>query len=92
MRAHEALAAACGLLALSGKQQPGTWLPHAGFHALIGRIFSAALKCNFDTGGIVRDLHLSAGRDKAFLAQSSSHHFERQDQVIGFPLKRLRGI
>ena len=28
-------------------------LSHAGFHALIGRIFSAALQRDFDAGGIV---------------------------------------
>ncbi len=55
-----------GLLPPSGKKQPGAWLPHAGFHALIGRIFSAALQCDFDTGGIV-----SSRRDAACRRQDA---------------------
>jgi hypothetical protein len=87
MYADQTLASARGLLPPSGKEQPGTWLPHAGFHALIGRIFSAALKCYFHTGRIVSDRHV--GWDESFLPQFSCRRVERENQVTGFPLKRL---
>ena len=77
---------------LPRKKQPEAWLPHAGFHALIGRIFSAALQCDFDTGGIVSSRRHAACRDKPLLAQFSGRYFEREDETIRFPRKRLGSI
>jgi hypothetical protein len=76
MHADQTLASLRGLLPPAGKKQPGTWFTHAGFHALIGRIFPAALHCDFDTGGIVSSRRQRTCRDNPLLAQSSSCYFE----------------
>ena len=87
MHAHEALAAGCGLLALSCKQQPSSRLPNSRLHTLIGRIFAAALKGDFGTGGMVTCGQGKTQWDEGFLAQPSGAHVERENQLFGFPLK-----
>jgi hypothetical protein len=74
MCAHQALASASGLFAFSGKHQSHAWLPNAGFHSLVGRIFAAALQGHFNTRGFA-DVH-DVGREKLFLTQFSRDHLE----------------
>jgi len=89
MHAHQALASTRGFLAPSGKEQPLAGLSYAGFHALIGGIFAAALDRDFDARGIVKDRWEAGSRNEASLAEFSSLHIERESQFIGVPLKRL---
>src|SRR6185312_2124833 len=74
VRAHQTVASASGLFAFPGKQQTRSRLTHTGFHALIRRIFAAALQCDFNTRGFA-DAH-EVFRDKLLLAQLSSDYFE----------------
>jgi len=46
VRTHQALAAGPCVFFMSGKQKPNAGLSHAGFHALVGRIFATALNRN----------------------------------------------
>src|SRR5215472_15479683 len=78
VRADESLACARGLLAIASEQQSGAGLPHARFHTLIGRIFSAALQGDFDSRGTVL-LHYAPRREKTFLAQFSTLYVERKN-------------
>ncbi|MGE5084413.1 MAG: hypothetical protein ACM3ND_16090 [Acidobacteriota bacterium] len=76
MPADQPLALPRDLLPPAGKKQPGTWLTHAGFHALIGRIFPAALQGNFDAGEMIGSRRQHARRDNTLLAQFSSGYVE----------------
>ena len=87
MCAHQLLTSAYGFLALSDKQQAGTRLSNARFHALIRRILSAALKRNFHTRGIDSLWHCSSDGKEAALSQLPSGHIERKHLIRSLPLK-----
>ena len=88
MHTHQPLSGSSGLLTLTREKQPGARLPHCRFHALIGRIFPAALECNFDAGRIISQRG-SARRNHALLAQSSCLHVKVKNQLVCLPLKWL---
>jgi hypothetical protein len=79
MHADQPSAITDRLLAPFRKKQPGARLPHARLHALIRRIFAAALKRDFDTRRIIAGRHHCADGDKALLSQFPSRHFERKN-------------
>jgi hypothetical protein len=74
------------------KQQPGTGLSDAGFHALIRGVFAAALQRNFDAGGIVGCGSRNPHWNQTLLAQSSRDYVERESKIIRFPGKGLGNI
>jgi len=74
---------------LPAKSNLAPGCPHAGFHSLIGRIFTAALECYFDTGRIVVKRFGGIGRQKPLLSQFSGRDIKPENQVAGFPLKGL---
>jgi hypothetical protein len=88
--AQQSLAPRRGLFAASSKEQTRSGLTHAGFHALVGRIFAAALKSDFNSGRLA-DIH-GVFREKLFLTQFSRNHFEGERQVVSFPLEWFQGV
>jgi hypothetical protein len=71
------------------EQQPPPRLAHPGFHTLIWRILSTALKRNLNSGGLLSAPRVESGWKEPFLAQLSGGHIERKDKVARLPLKTL---
>jgi hypothetical protein len=77
---------------LTHKHQPSAGLSHPRFHPLVGRIFSTALKSNFDPEGIGGFWHCGADGKETPLPQLPSDHIERKHrQVRGLPQKWASG-
>lgn len=67
-------------------------MPHARLHALIRRIFAAALQSNFYARGEVSLFQRCANREESVLPEFSRCHFKVKLEPARLPLKRGGGI